>query len=150
MVWTKHDDQLIADTEVRNCLCMMLLALGRRTQQAVQKNFRHTAPTFLRSLMAYSFVSQRVVLVVKIRAVGTNTNFHLTQIIANISRCFVFIFCLSQLEAGLDSFSYYLTDPGHLDCAGMQSALSGTGIDCPALDNTLVGTYASTLATGRE
>lgn len=57
---------------------------------------------------------------------------------------------LPQLHAGLDSFSYYITDPGHLDCAEMQSALSDTGVECPILNETLIGTYASTLACSRE
>lgn len=55
-----------------------------------------------------------------------------------------------QLEAGLDSFAFYLTDPGHLDCAELTSSLEGSGIRCPVLDKALVGTYAATLASGRE
>lgn len=55
-----------------------------------------------------------------------------------------------QLEAGLDGFAYYLSDPGRLDCAGLTAALDGSGIGCPSVDKALVGTYASTLAVGRE
>lgn len=55
-----------------------------------------------------------------------------------------------QLEAGLDGFAYYLTDPPHLDCAGLSAALEGSGIECPSLDKDLVAVYASTLASGRE
>ena len=58
---------------------------------------------------------------------------------------------MPQLESGLDGFAYYLTDPPHLDCAGLTAALEGSGIECPSLDKDLVSVYASTLASeGRE
>ncbi|CAM9337931.1 unnamed protein product [Choristocarpus tenellus] len=52
---------------------------------------------------------------------------------------------LKKLEAGLESFDYYLSDPGHLDCFNLEVLLLNSGICCPSLDKKLISTYAATL-----
>jgi thioester reductase-like protein len=52
---------------------------------------------------------------------------------------------LQSLQAGLDAFVRFWVDPPTLETAEMRAVLSGSNVECPPFDETLMATYKAAL-----